>query len=347
MRIIIATTQVPFVSGGAESHSAALQKALLAAGHEAEIFAFPFNPSVPERILDQMLACRLLDLSTINGREIDRLIALKFPAYLVPHPNKVVWLLHQHRVAFDLWDQSAPDLNSSPRGIVVRDAIRRADRSLRSARAIFTISHNVTGRLHYFCDVDSTPLYHPPPLAESFHSGAAQDYFFFPSRLHWTKRQDLVLKALALTKAPVRVRFAGLPDEHGYKQTLATMAGDVRVADRVEWLDYLTHAQKVENYAHARAVLFPPFDEDYGYITLEAMLSSKAVITCNDSGGPLEFVLHEETGLISDPTPQSLAEAMDQLWSDSAVATKYGEEGRRRYDALGLSWEKIVERLLA
>lgn len=59
MRIIIATVQVPFVSGGAEALAQGLKAALIAHGHEAEIVAFPFNPAVPERIPEQMLACRL------------------------------------------------------------------------------------------------------------------------------------------------------------------------------------------------------------------------------------------------------------------------------------------------
>lgn len=140
MRIIIATVQIPFVSGGAESHAEGLKSALIAEGHDAEIVAVPFNPAVPERIPDQMLACRLLDLTEIHGTPVDRLIALKFPAYLIPHPNKVVWILHQHRAAYDLWNYPFEDLSASPRGVVVREAIRRADQQLAEAKAVFANS---------------------------------------------------------------------------------------------------------------------------------------------------------------------------------------------------------------
>src|SRR5712691_13055225 len=128
MRILIATVQVPFIRGGAEVHGEGLRDALRAAGHEAEIIAVPFKWYPPERILDHMLACRLLDVTEVMGTPVDLLIGLRFPAYLMPHPNKVLWILHQFRTAYELWDHQLGDLVSTPVGAQVRDAIRAADR---------------------------------------------------------------------------------------------------------------------------------------------------------------------------------------------------------------------------
>src|SRR5215471_15350212 len=114
VRVVVATVRAPFVRGGAEAHAEGLRDALLAAGHEAEIVAVPFKWYPPERITDQMLACRLLDLTESDGVAIDRLIALKFPAYLIPHPAKVLWVLHQHRPAYDLWEHALGDLALYP-----------------------------------------------------------------------------------------------------------------------------------------------------------------------------------------------------------------------------------------
>jgi len=347
VRIIIATVQIPFVSGGAESHAEGLKSALIAAGHEADIVAVPFNPAVPERIPDQMLACRLLDVTEIHGSAVDRLIALKFPAYLIPHPNKVVWVLHQHRAAYDLWTYPFEDLSASPRGVLVREAIRRADQQLAEAKAVFANSKNIANRLGHFCGINSVPLYHPPPRAESFFCARETgEYFFFPSRFSATKRQSLVLEALALTKEKVKVRFAGLADSPEYGKRLKLLAAKLGVEARVEWLGFVTEEEKRDAYAKAIAVIFPPVDEDYGYITLEAMLSSKAVITCDDSGGPLEFVSHLKTGLVAKPTAAALAEALDQLWQDRDLAAKYGRAGRERYEQMGLSWSEVVRQLL-
>lgn len=348
MRVIIATVQIPFVSGGAESHAEGLKAALIAEGHEASIVTVPYNPAVPEQIPDQMLACRLMDLTEIHGTRVDRLIALKFPAYLIPHPHKIVWVLHQHRAAYDLWDYPFEDLSATPRGVMVREAIRRGDQLLTEAATVFANSKNIANRLSHFCGIASTPLYHPPPNAESFYCAReTEDYFFFPSRLSASKRQSLVLEALALTKQKVKVRFAGVPDSVEYGKRLKLMAEKLGVDERVEWLGFIPEEEKREHYAKALAVIFPPVDEDYGYITLEAMLSSKAVITCEDSGGPLEFVAHKETGLIAKPTAAALAAALDELWRDRDLAVKYGRAGRDRYRKLELSWPEVVRRLLS
>jgi glycosyltransferase involved in cell wall biosynthesis len=348
MRILIATAQVPFIRGGAEILAEGLLNALHAQGHDAEIIAIPFKWYPPERVLDQMLACRLLDLTESGGIPIDLVIGLKFPAYLVPHPNKVLWLLHQFRTAYDLWDNGYGDLDHFPNGPQVRDAIQRIDRRfIPEAKAVFTISQNVSSRLWRYCGTDSTPLYHPPAHAELFYTATAAAYFFYPSRLAPLKRQALVLEALAHTRQPVCVRFAGAADEARYGAELATLAKELGVEQRVEWSGQVSEEAKRALYAHALGVIFPPVDEDYGYVTLEAMLASKPLITCRDSGAPLEFVRDEKTGLIAEASPQALAIAMDRLWEDHDLAKALGEAGRSRYDSLEISWRTVVERLVS
>jgi glycosyltransferase involved in cell wall biosynthesis len=347
MRVVIATVQVPFVRGGAEILAEGLLNAIWAEGHVAEIVALPFKWYPPERILDQMLASRLLDLTESAGTPIDRLIGLKFPAYLIPHPNKVLWILHQHRTVYELWDHALGDLIHSPNGLHIRDAVQQADRRfIAEAKAIFTISANVSHRLKQYCGIDSTPLYHPPQHAEQFYSAAAEDYIFFPSRLTTIKRQNLVLEALAHTRQPVRVRFAGAADFPPYAEELKRLAEILNVQHRVDWLGNVTEVEKRAHYAHAVGVIFPPVDEDYGYVTLEAMLASKPVITCTDSGGPLEFVRPGKTGLVVEPTAEALAVAMDTLWAEREQAKIFGEAGWAHYQNLGISWRKVVQELL-
>jgi glycosyltransferase involved in cell wall biosynthesis len=348
MRILIATTHVPFIRGGAEAHAEGLRDALQAAGHEAEIVAVPFKWYPPEKIMEHMLACRLLDLTEVAGMPVDLLIGLKFPAYLIPHPRKVLWILHQFRTAYELWDHPLGDLIFSPNGQEVRDAIREADRRIiGGAKAVFANSRNVAARLQEYCGIDSTPLYHPPPHAEKFFSAAPEDYFFFPSRLCLPKRQALVLQALAQTSQPVTIRFAGTPDNPSYANELKKLARKLRVDARVAWLGQVSEDAKHDLYARARAVVYPPIDEDYGYVTLEAMLASKPVITCTDSGGPLEFVRAQETGLIAEPTAEALGAAMDELWANSSHAIAMGLAARALYDGLGISWAEVVRKLLA
>jgi glycosyltransferase involved in cell wall biosynthesis len=343
VRVVIATAQVPFVRGGAEGLAAGLRDALQAAGHTADIVALPFKWYPPECILDQMLAWRLLDVTESFGTPIDLLIGLRFPAYLVPHPNKVLWLLHQHKTAYEWWDHPFGDLRPHPRGLEVRNAIRRADRALiPEAKSVFTISANVRRRLSVHCGIDSTVLYPPPPQAARFFCAASEPYLFFPSRLLRPKRQGLVLEALARTRHAVRLRFAGSADEPAHAEALQRQASDLRVHQRVEWLGPISDQDKLHHYAHALGVVFPPLDEDFGYVALEAMLAAKPVITCTDSGGTLELVEHRVTGLIVEPTAAQLASAMDSLWENHATAAAWGQAGCGRVDRLNISWDNVV-----
>ena len=348
MRIVVATVHAPFVRGGAEAHARGLLDALQAAGHEAEIVSMPFKWYPPERIADQVLACRLLDLTESDGLAVDRLIGLKFPAYLIPHPSKVLWILHQHRPAYDLWDHPLGDLANYPNGAQVREVIRQADQQLiPEARAVFANSMNVARRLKHYCQIEATPLYHPPPCAEQFYCGEAEDYFFFPSRLTPNKRQHLVVEALARTRQSVRVCFASSTDHPSYTQELSQRIHELGLEHRAVLLGAVSDTEHRGLFAHARAVLYPPVDEDYGYVTLEAMLAAKPVITCTDSGGPLEFVRAGATGVIAEPTPEAVADAMDRLWEQRLSARAMGEAGRDLYASLRITWPAVVERLVS
>jgi glycosyltransferase involved in cell wall biosynthesis len=87
-----------------------------------------------------------------------------------------------------------------------------------------------------------------------------------------------------------------------------------------------------------------PFDEDYGYVTLEAFLAMKPVVTANDSGGTLEFVRDGENGFICVPEPEPIARAIAHLADNRSRARQLGERGRAR--ALEITWDGVVEQLV-
>ncbi len=348
MKVLALTTQVPFVRGGAEFLAEGLVRAINQAGHQAELVAIPFQPYPAERILDQMLACRLLDLTEVCGDRVDRVIGLKFPTYLVPHPHKTLWLVHQHRSAYDLWNSPYGDLIRMPNGPQIRQAIFHADNQVAAeCKHVYTIAGNVAKRLKQFNSVDAVPIYSPPFGAENFYCEAAENYFFFPSRLTPTKRQSLVLEALQYTQNPVAVIFAGKSTEAAVGKALDAQVRELNLAQRVKFLGEISEAEKLRLYARSIGVVYPPLDEDYGYVTLEAMLASKPVVTCKDSGGSLEFVIDQATGLVSDPSPQGIAAAMDTLWENRALAKRLGEAGRDHYASMNISWSNVVDKLLA
>ena len=107
-----------------------------------------------------------------------------------------------------------------------------------------------------------------------------------------------------------------------------------------------TTISSIELYADALAVIYPPFDEDFGYVTLEAFLARKPVITCTDSGGPNEFVQHGHQRLESasrtrlrSPTRSAQADG------DRARAARLGDAGHAV--AATITWDGVIEKLVA
>jgi glycosyltransferase involved in cell wall biosynthesis len=346
MRIGIATVQVPFVNGGAELHAEGLRRALLRAGHKVDVITVPFHFFPHEQTRRDMAFCEESDFGSFNGYQVDRLIGLTFPAYLAQHPAKVLWVLHQHRAAYDLMGTTFDGgLSRTAEGRSFAEEIHAADRrAFDRAHAVFANSGTVAARIARWNGVDARPLYHPPPFADDFYNAEPWPYVFFPSRLEALKRQDLLIRAAAQVKSPISFVIAG---EGGQCQNLLRLAESLGLMDRVRFVGNVRHAEKLAFYARCLAVFFGPRDEDYGYVTLEAMLAGKPVITCSDSGGPLEFVHDGETGFVTSPEPKAVANAIEKLAADRQRAFDMGHAARQRWNTQGISWDHVVETLLA
>jgi len=344
VKVAIVSAQVPFVRGGAEVLAERLVEAVRATGAEAELVALPFRWHPRPRLLDHLLAARLWRVE-----EADRVIALKFPGYLLPHPDKVVWLLHQHRPAYDLWEHPLGGLHGAPEGEAIRAAVRRADDAwLPEARRIHTISRTVSERLRRFNGIESTVL--SPPLADpgAFRAGPYGGYVLSLGRLTPDKRHGLLVEAMRHVRSAARLIVAGAPATAAEEQALRALVTRHGLQDRVSILaGWIGEREKAELLADARAVAFTSFDEDYGYVPLEAAASARPVIVCTDTGGVSDLLVRDgETGLVCEPDPRALAEAIDRLTLDRPMAERLGAAARERLRALDLSWERVAEELL-
>jgi glycosyltransferase involved in cell wall biosynthesis len=318
------------------------------AGHDAEMVTVAGKWYPATELVHQMAVWRSLDIAESNGLPIDAVVALKFPAYLVPHERKIVWLIHQHRSAYELWDHPEfADLSRQEEGPIVRDMIHQSDRiSLSEAKRVFTNSENVRNRLWSSIRVPSEVLYHHSPISQTLLAmdpGPYGDAIVFPSRLEALKRQSLVVEAMRHVRTGVRLVVVGSgPDEPAIREQIRTLRLEDRVSLQVGLPDEALHRL----YLGALGVYYGPFDEDYGYVTLEGFAASRSVVTLTDSGGPLEFVTDGQTGLVAPPQPRAIAEAFDRLHADRALATRMGAAGREKLRATVPAWPEVVARLL-
>lgn len=340
MNILVCAAQVPFTRGGAEMLTEGLLTALRAAGHRAEIVALPFQWRPHARLFQSALAWRLLDLTSANGMRIDRIIATKFPSYAAQHPCKIVWLVHQYRQAYDWFGTPLSEFTGSPADRAAREQLFALDRrALGEAQARFAISKNVAARLRRFNALDAAPLYPPPRLAGQFYAADYGDYFLYVGRLDRAKRLDLLLQALAQLKRG-RAIIVGSGVEAEPLQRRARALG---LAERVEFPGFVDDARVLDLYAHARAVYYAPVDEDYGLVTVEALMAARPVITTDDAGGVLEFIENGGQGWVAAAHAPAVADALAHAWDNPAVCRAYGERGRERVREI--QWKTVVERL--
>lgn len=341
-KVAVLHAQVAFVRGGAELLVENLTLQLKKRGFDAEIISMPFKWYPNPVLLDSHMMWRMADLTESNGMKIDLAIATKGPTYLAQHPNKVTWLMHQHRVAYDLRDNvPAGGFNVIPGGHEMMKKIRQMDDiAIPESKAIYSISKTVTERLKYYNGIDSTPLYHPPALEGQYFCDKFDDYILSVGRLDPNKRLDLMIRALPYCDRNIKVMIAGRGAE---AERLQKLAHDLGVADRVKFLGFVADDDLLGLYANALGVCFTPIDEDYGYITLEAFLSKKPILTCYDSGGVLEFAKQEENAFIVDYEAEKMGECFNRLYQNKKMAQEMGIAG---YDVVkDISWDHVIDEL--
>ena len=342
MRIAVVTSSPPMAEGGHMVIARALVQALRDAGHHADIVVTPQNRFGRQGAA--YAATWLTDLGMSDGQPIDQVVSLRYPSYAVRHPNHVCWLNHTMREYYDLWPRFTAGLG---RLGLAKETVRRrlthaADRYLltRNVNRLFVQSRTVQQRLAMWPELRSSVLY-PPPPQRAYRCDEYGDYVFMVSRLTALKRADLLVRALATPEGRgLKAVIAGDGDERG---RLAGLVAQLGLAGRVTLTGTLAEPDLLEHLGRCRVVCFPPVQEDYGFVTVEAFASGKAVVTCSDSGGPAELVVDGERGYVCDPTPEALAAALSRAMDDQALAERMGQAALRFVS--GLVWPTTVRTL--
>ena len=347
-KIAIATTHFPFITtGGAETHAENLRKNLIKGGFEAYFIKIPFCFAPPSEIRNNMEIWEKLNIDKMySGFNIEQVICLKFPSFYLNHPNKVVWLLHQHRSVYDLWNTEYGDSpNNTEQKLLKEHVIEQDNKHLKTCNKIFTNSKTVKRRLKKYNDIDSTHLYHPPEGADNFYTKKPESFIFCISNFIKTKRQKLLIEAMIFVKSPITAVFAGGFDFE-YHELCKNLSKELNVSNKVKFLGNISQEDKLDYFSRCLGVFFGPYNEDYGYITLEAMLASKPVITCKDSGGPTEFIIDAQNGFVVDPDPKEIARKIDWLYEHKNKSIEMGKNGLTSYSEKEISWEKVLDNII-
>ena len=339
MRIAVLRPQVPFARGGVEIFTDELVGELRARGHEADLVSVPFKWYPGTRVLTQAFLWRLLDLEEADGRRIDVVVATKFPSYVVRHPEKRVWLVHQFRQAYELDGTDLGQFGPSPEDRALRRRVQELDR-IGEATRLFATSANVAGRLERSTGLRADVLPHPPQ-ALPYRTAPSQGFVLSASRLDRAKRIDLLLEAAALQPDLLVVVASDGPD----RERLEVIASDRGLDGRVRFERRVSAEKLADLYATCSSVYYAPVDEDFGMGPYEAFLSGKPVITTTDAGGPLDVVNDGRTGLVVAPEAAAIGQAAAWLRAHGDEAAAFGLAGKALADEV--TWDRAIARLLS
>jgi glycosyltransferase involved in cell wall biosynthesis len=343
-RVLVLGAQVPFARGGAENLNSGLVQAIAEYVPDiaVDLVQLPLKHYPEQRLLTEMMTWRLIDVTEVNGEKVDLVIATKFPSYAARHPNKVLWLVHQYRQAYDLAGTVYDRPMLTELEEVVRKKLRILDQKFISECAgRFSISETVSDRLLRYNNLLSVPLWPPSLMQERIHSGRYSDIIMYFGRLDANKRADLLVEAVRLVpEARIVIYGAG-----GGEDDLRRKIEQFDLGARCRLAGHVPEEVLIDALAQARAVFYAPYDEDYGYATIEAFIAEKPVSTCRDSGEAARIVERTRGGWVVEPNPTAIAAAIREVYrSDDERLAALGRSGAAF--ARTLSWRHVVDQIV-
>ena len=341
MKIALINSRQPFIYGGAEILVDNLMSELKSRGHSVKLYDFPFQPTVDNQFLNTICSARSVML---HG--YDKVIAFKFPSYYIRHPNKTLWIFHQYRQVYDLWNTEFGLMNNSYNRSI-SGIVRNADSNFISdAKNIFVIANEVGKRLKEYNGIESNVLYPPLEKCQTYYCEDYGDYIFYPSRINRLKRQLLAVESMKYTRTKVKLVIAGTFEDRAYQNEIMRMVSKHNLSSKVVIYDWVDHNRKCALMASSLACVFIPYKEDYGLVTLEASYSKKSVITLKDSGGVREFIEDGNNGFVLDPDPKQMAIKYDELYNNRDVAKRMGIAAYEKINSMNINWDETIKRLL-
>lgn len=350
--ILILGVKVPFVGGGQEALVKSLQEELKSRGHRVDVVEMPYSPTKKEDLLKYASMWRALDFDNFCAYNVDLVIPTKFPSFFAKHSKKSLWLVHQQRSCYDLYSTRYSDISETKEDEAFRRMyVDSETKVIKECAYISGISKNVMNRLEKYNGVKGDVLYPPLVLGNKYYCKSFENYILSVGRICDIKRVEMLILSLPYIKSDIKLKIAGGFETQAYKEHIESVIALHNLSKRVEFVGRISDEELLELFANALAVYYAPYDEDYGYVTLEAFASSKPILTCTDSGGVLEFVKDKETGIITEPSPEALAEGIDYLCTNKDKAKKMGKDARESVESLDLlskkGWDKVVEGLLS
>ena len=320
--------------GGAEALYAGLVGAVRAAGHNVTALEIPIDESELRIRPGVVRAVLRRGCQRLRRRHLHQGADLHGPA---PAPRQL----------------PAPYASRVLRS--VRRGIRRGERDAETAtppdpparqggvgtfarpRALRQRAHDLRAPVRRRPVVAAGSLYRPAPSACARRIPAAST-----RRIRVSSRTPAPMEARGARGPGVQAaeaRHPAIDRRHRRGRTAGPPGGRWRPTD--SFLGAVTDEQLLDLYAGALVVPFVPVQEDYGLITIEAFKSQKPVITCRDSGEPLQFVRDGVTGCVVEPEEGALADRLAYLVDHPDAAAEMGTRAVRSVAHIALGADRL------
>lgn len=336
MKIIVATTIPSFQYTEDQRMAKLLLEKLKEFGHQAVLVQFPFSQH-GQNVMEQMLALRLQHIEIAA----DRLICLQAPSYLLRHSEKYLWL-------FNCPSCEDEDTAGSSRNFAMHEYVARADDlALSEARRTYAKSKKVLKGIPQIGNIVEAPLYPPLWHPEAFHYSAQGNYFYCSGTICSAQRQLLLIEAMKYVKTDARLVLAGDMASLSYSDKICAAIKQSNLEKKITLIaSPISEKEKAKYYAECLAAIHIPSGVYCGIEgVLEAAYSEKAVLTCFDCDEIVELITNGINGFVVQPQPKQLAQALDALFINRALAEKTGQALCQQMREMDISWNNVIGRL--
>jgi len=306
--------------------------------------------------------CRRLFFSPEMGRELSRRIDL----YDLVHIHTFFsWTTH---IAAAIASRHGIPYILSPRGMLVKDLVRRKSRLVKSAWIHLVGRRVVEGaaRIHVTTDIEEEEIRRfrfrlpevfvlpvgvepeetasgsvgpVPPAIEAL--GGKKPLLLFLGRINWKKGLDRLIPALRYLEG-AHLAVAG-NDEDNYRIKLDSLASRNGVSDRLTFIGPVHGEEKKRLFGAADVFVLPSYSENFGIAVLEAMAAGLPVVVTPEVGLSRE-VEEAGAGLVLNGDPGVLGPGLKALLADPARLREMGARGRE-LAARRFAWNGIARKM--
>jgi glycosyltransferase involved in cell wall biosynthesis len=258
------------------------------------------------------------------------------PAWL--HGVKVVSSCHSAEIALAAQSKLSTKL--------LANCLRRSD-------AVTANSSHTAKLIHSISEIDSEVIPYGATVRIDEQATASDPgrvpLLLFSGRLIQRKGVNFLLQAMPLILAQRQVRLVITGDGHCREQWEA-LSRELGVHDAVEFAGYVSNERLGELFRACTLYVHPAIYDDrgdtegLGVVLIEALRNHKPVVASR-VGGIVDVIKDGETGLlVPEKNPDALAEAVQRLLGDPALAHRLGEQGYA-YASEFFDWDRITARL--